>query len=371
MKNSQRHYHVVLTTQSPVYIGDGQSVNKKEYIRNDNTLLIPNLHRMYYGLAKKGLAGAYEQFIMNPGGDLSEWLKLKRITSKDYLPWIDYTIDCGDVSLKRGTTVELMSFVKDAYGCPYVPGSSIKGMLRTILMSEKLISNKERFRRDAIELEQEARDSRDKRKYFLAKQASSLEKKVFYTLDRGEKVKPTDAVRDHMSGMHVSDSKPLSSKDLVACQKIDVSVDGKLGALNITRECLKVGTKIEFDMTLTEEFPYSAEDIMRAIEAFATRYHGRYYQHFRKNTALPAIKKNFVWIGGGVGYVSKTIVHPLLDKETSLKTIATIMRKTVNNASHRHEKDIALGVSPHVLKCTRYNGKLYEFGQCSFSIIEL
>ena len=35
---------------------------------------------------------------------------------------------------------------------------------------------------------------------------------------------------------------------------------------------------------------------------------------------------------------------------------------------HKHDKDIGLGVSPHVLKCTKLNGKKYMMGQCELKL---
>ena len=38
----------------------------------------------------------------------------------------------------KGETIEVLSFVKDSYNLPYVPGSSLKGMLRTILLENDI-----------------------------------------------------------------------------------------------------------------------------------------------------------------------------------------------------------------------------------------
>ena len=45
----------------------------------------------------------------------------------------------------RGRYLEVGEFVKDAYGCPYVPGSSFKGMLRTVLLSALIEEGPEAF----------------------------------------------------------------------------------------------------------------------------------------------------------------------------------------------------------------------------------
>ena len=45
-----------------------------------------------------------------------------------------------------------------------------------------------------------------------------------------------------------------------------------------------------------------------------------------------------------------------------------IFEKTKVPREHKHEKDLLYGVSPHILKCTRYQGKEYMMGQCEMTL---
>ena len=49
---------------------------------------------------------------------------------------------CGDRAEEQK---EILTSVKDAYGCPYVPGSSLKGALRTVLLGAVVIRKNEAF----------------------------------------------------------------------------------------------------------------------------------------------------------------------------------------------------------------------------------
>lgn len=59
--------------------------------------------------------------------------------------WADYRMNTGDIVSGRRLSL-LDTFIKDLYGCPYIPGSSLKGALRTILLVYMIHKEEERFR---------------------------------------------------------------------------------------------------------------------------------------------------------------------------------------------------------------------------------
>ena len=50
-----------------------------------------------------------------------------------------------------------------------------------------------------------------------------------------------------MAGLRISDSKPISADCLILCRKKDKMPNGTVKELNILRECIRPGTKLEFD----------------------------------------------------------------------------------------------------------------------------
>ena len=64
--------------------------------------------------------------------------------------------------------------------------------------------------------------------------------------------------------------------------------------------------------------------------------------------------------------VTKLTVHPYLGKKRGLKKTAEIMQS--NFKFHHHDRDEALGISPHTLKYTKYQGKYYLMGLCGVEI---
>ena len=79
-------------------------------------------------------------------------------------------MDAGEAFVSQtARPKEINTFIKDAYGMPYVPGSSIKGMFRTALIVWEIHKNPRKFERIKRDIEiQSAKFS--KRERCLAKE---------------------------------------------------------------------------------------------------------------------------------------------------------------------------------------------------------
>ena len=72
-----------------------------------------------------------------------------------------------------------------------------------------------------------------------------------------------------------------------------------------------------------------------------------------------------LYLGGGNGFVSKTVLYPLLG-EKGVYQVSKIL--DLQFWKHKHKQDVHRGVSPHTVKCTEYRGELYEMGACNMEI---
>ena len=374
MDGRYKTYKIILTTIGPVFIGDGKSLHKKEYIRAQQFIRVPDMEKMYTDLWKMGLTEKYEKYMMSTQRDnLGQWLQRQKVKQETIDKWIRYQLQC-DIEGCSINETQIMTFMKDPYGCPYIPGSSLKGALRTILMSYAMMTNSDDYNDMKESLHREIIHSNDGRTKYLIRQTRQLEVDTFHTLGRlKEKEKDRqNAVNDVMSQIIVSDSRPLDPSVLIFCQKLDVHKDGKIKPLPLGRECLPPGTQIEFDLTFTDQFPYTIDQIKEAVKKFATRYYNSFSKHFKdKVKEIRPPKVSYIWLGGGAGYVSKTVMYPLYGYQEGLENVAEIMLHTVKDKGHGHKNDVREGISPHVIKCTRYKGKLYEMGQCSVKFEEI
>ncbi len=119
--------------------------------------------RLYRFLQEKRLTDAYESFMLNERNDFSDWLRTYHILDEQCRPWIAYTLDSGDAVFATRGKKEIATFVKDAYGCPYVPGSSLKGALRTALLAAMIMEQPQQFQRNRQEVRSARLDGRPRK----------------------------------------------------------------------------------------------------------------------------------------------------------------------------------------------------------------
>ena len=363
MEKFLKNYRVRIHTLAPVFVGDGTKIGNREYIylMDQACVLIPDLRKMYAELSKRKLAGAYQEYMLSDKYPLGTFLRNQGFSRSDYARWTEYELDAGDYFDSTGRTdgrsrppKEILSFIKDPYGNPYLPGSALKGMLRTALLAWIVRSDPAQYSRQL----QQIRQVNGGRRKALQKETAELEQRALHRLDRTEKLR--DAVNSIMSGLIVSDSASLTTNDLTLAQKVDYSIDGNEKRLPILREALKPDVEIVFDLTIDRSiFPYSIEEILDALNQFNGSYFDSFGKYFGRGNPSPGI----IWIGGGVGFLSKTVIHPLFSEEENFGITDVIMRETVSKyREHHHDEDWKRQISPHMYKCTFYQGHLYDMG---------
>lgn len=366
MKDFLEQHKVVLTVRGPVFIGSGKDVMKKEYLllQREKQVAVMDIGKLYQMACKKGRGKRFEQFMLeNRGPGLYKWLREEQLFEEAKGHCVRYMLNLDPASdVQR--TMEIKSFIKDSYGNPYVPGSTLKGMLRNILAAEKLLKDDVMRSRMGKELSREI-SVKKKRQFYLSSVNRTLNERLFHTLDR-PKTKSQDAVNDELSGFIVSDSEPMELKQLVLAQKVEYGTDGGTHTLNLWRESLRPGTKISFTLTVDRNtFPQIKERLSHAIELFADVYNQCFLQAF---PGMEKLQPHQVLLGGGAGFVSKTLIYPLLGKKEGVESAVEIFKQTGVPLKHQHHKDRGLGVSPHILKCTWYGGRTLQMGLCDFSM---
>ena len=364
MKDYLIEYNVELETVGPLFVGSGLELNKKEYILNNNEILVMNIPKLFEYMKSKKLTDKFEAFFID---DTRKNLRSFLMDNGIKLSWIDtcikYRLIQPDTYLEKGTTI--LEFMKDPYGLPYIPGSSIKGMLRTILLTNELIKNNKGYVLNKKKIEEAIVRAKNNRN-ILKKEEKEIQTAAFNLLNRNEK-KREDAVNDVLAGLIVSDSKPLDMKDMVLCNRIEYHVDGTEKKLNVLRECVKPNKKIYFKLTVDSTIcSYTKEDIIDAIECFNKIYNECFRTKF---TRISPGKDDSVYLGGGVGFASKTIIYPLFGYERGLDMTVNIFNGTGVSEKHKHNMDKRKGVSPHILKVTKYQGNLYHMGECRWKFV--
>ena len=374
-----------------VHIGNGQQYGKKDYFAHGGKIAVLDVRKFVSRLAPEQvtrycgfLENAYDRSGLQGFLTQEQNADLLRIAQSS----IAYRIDSPIATARRGSIQyhDVWQFVKDSSGNPYIPGSSVKGMLRTALLLNMVLDDA--GLRAATDIDTIA----DSKKARSATAGAKLNKAAFWK----ERPNPRDpgVVNDIMRYVLVSDSEPLSVDDLVFAKKYDKfskgdSVDHKLdmgkltvkegNELDVYRECLRPGTTVSIDVVIDEridEYLSSPELDARGLSKILQRsfdfYSKRFLSHFEsgegdspasaasdgicqyvmtagplagsrcRNKAVgntgycnthqdkagqgaPAVETT-CYLGGGVDFVNKTVTSALFsDEEDAVRAVAGIL----------------------------------------------
>ena len=391
-----KRYRMKITAIGPIHVGDGKQLKKTEYLydKQRNRVFVLDSMKMYAYLEKEELLNPFQDYVLGMGknANLFPFLQNQNIPRESWESWKSY--DYG-ISVRENTNLnEIHSLVKDANGNPYIPGSSIKGMIRTALLAYllgKTVEEKDEkglfsYRNIDEEKIQSIRSTVkhgriDGGKRGLRNEAGELETLAFHQLELkdGNRMEyQKNAVCSIFRGLLVRDSQPLSLMDLDLAQKVDlfsentrrrdsrVSRDGqeKTNAISTFKEVLRPGTEIYFDLILDSKvFPYSLNTILAALDYFNEQCYYYHYKHFQR----PTFEKGIVWLGGGAGYCTKTVSYPLLQEE-GLGLVSEILAK--NFKDHHHDRDKELGVSPRTTPIFPQLNHIYDQGMGKIELVE-
>lgn len=372
METFLKQYAVRIRTCGPVYIGAGKQISKKEYLFDQRSghISVVDIDRMYADLSRRKLTAAFEAYLLNPAeNSLYNFVRANGINMRDTDSWVKYTLPTGDPDQNVHSVKNIDCFIKDAYGRPYIPGSSIKGMLRTMIEAVWFREHPEEQQAMQNDIRTAYRIQERRQKYLAREERSMAEASFHEDLYPDENGRPVlrDLKNDVMRGLIVSDSEPIEYNDMTLCQKIDMRPDGTYKALNAMRECIRPGVEIRFTLTIDPSvFPYSFSDLMEINRKFYRFYQEVCINRFKNPVSTHGNSTTF-FLGGGAGYATKTDTYSVLDDSLAVEIVSAIINSTLPEKvrqRHGHEKDVSYGVSPHTLKCTKYQGNYYQMGAC-------
>lgn len=332
-------YKFTLVTLAPVFIGSGQTYTTKEYLLENGEVYFPDMTKIYQHIAKNYPAklGVYEEFLMTQQRKgrterLPDILRRLDVKSRDFG---GYRLSVRDVDFDttKGRLNEIDAFMKDAFGQPYIPGSSLKGALRTIICNVKFGGD----------------NSRDRRKN---------PRLIPWGAKRGQ------AFSDFFHDIRVSDSEPLSRQRLMICQKIDYSRRKNcLNTLPIARECLKPQNKIEFTITCEGQ---EAIQVFDQLMKWSQAHYRSYCDHYlntdnTKSEYIQPVPNNagLLYLGGGSGFWTKTVM------KEAIRPRGTRKMQMVGDGVHKLTKARIEGAR------LKNNENLFEMGKCAFLIEKL
>lgn len=349
MESYLKKYKFVFNTVGPVFVGSGQNLKKKEYIFDEKKgrVKIIDVNKMLGFICKdKNLMRDYEKLMMSgdKNDDLQSFFNDHKISEKDYKNWI--LRECNVKGNFNGEDIN--TFVRDGRGEAYIPGSSLKGMFRTVILSYLI-----RHADEAYKNEMRARVSEDFSDEHLDEVDKAMSVKFLHSklTDSDRK----DMVNSIMRGLIISDSKKIADKNMALYKKFDMSVKGEGHSLNLVRECVDFKVKIETTITIdTTIFPYTKDELFKMFEEF-TQYYKEILEDKFKGCPKHSVSNKRFFLGGGAGFISKTDLYALFDEKKAIEITGRILDSKFQNKEHLSDAKVH-GISPRILKCVEIKG---------------
>jgi CRISPR-associated protein Csm5 len=313
----------------------------------------------------------------NRNPKLFQWEKDKHIKLLNYPIFKKiYKYDKSDI--KNLNNVNL--FVKNSQGESYIPGSSIKGAIRTAVLSQMLKENldlRQKYQNEIIKVAQLAHNKKEFNNAFK-KIISKIEQDLLSipSKNRDQKKEVLDVFR----GIQVSDSQNISNNNFGLYKKIDFPLDSeKLNKLSLYRECINSYVHTEFNITLdtniVKQKGIDINYIMQACNNFTQDWHEllvafeRDLDKFR--IYMPKDEETFnanFCIGGGAGFLTKTIIYSIFDdKNVAVKVVKKYLDVAFRTHYHATRDK---SISPRTLKLAQ-EGKAYvNLGWCNISEVK-
>lgn len=353
----KRVYEVSVKTIGPLHIGSGEKKNKTGYIYDygKKTAYMVDERKFLKWVIENNLQDNFESYFIdnkNRHKDLYTWLK--GVGMENFKEFSAYEISTDSLKKpKRGSLNEISMAMKDKNMNAYVPGSTLKGAIRLAIISELLHGEGADNPSKYNFLDEYLRDRR-KRDNYVTWKMNEIEKKAIGVIKEKD-INP-------FKYLQISDSDPISKDKLILSQKIDVGINTNENNISIYRESIRPGETIKFQMVLDDRFIMDIEEIKDAIRDFFSDVDYYFLQHF----GLPERKGSYIYLGGGSGYVSKTLTYPIFD-DKGFEYAKRILDRKSPGKGHRHVKF----ASPQRVKMTNYNRKLLEMGLCEISFKEV
>lgn len=271
---------IYLKTLTPVHIGSGEKLGSFEYYIHKNTFYKLNIDSCFkFLLSKKhDVLDFLNRWAEEKSGELSdnnnnrskESFKMsifEFIKSRDYLNdnnlanellkeiekgnHIYYSMKCDGVTGSQ----DVSTLLKSANSEIYLPGSSIKGIIRTALLKDALerklddVSFKKRF---FEKLKQELADNTRSEKF-----GSFIEQDVFYCgTSQRDKIIFHDEKFDMMKFIHISDSRCLETQNYAIITKAQLLTFDKSSVQSQAPYIEAIEEGIEFESRITIDIDY-------------------------------------------------------------------------------------------------------------------
>ena len=253
---------VRLTTVTPLHIGGRESaLNPLEFVVKDKRCYIVSEDKLAQALQEKDKLNDFSSWFAKTGSPVLHcFLRDQKLLNEEFLQWISNYSSASPDGIGR----ELRPCIRDAFQRPFLPGTSIKGAIRTAFLFALLGALEEPPNAHTLEELVTERLSvyrrgnwsqEDFKKNFAT--TLELEKDIFQRFVLRDDQQEFDPHTDLFRCLRVSDSTTLKANG-AQIGTIKVFSDGRPKRFSLYAECLPPGSTCEFDISvdkwILEEF---------------------------------------------------------------------------------------------------------------------
>ena len=369
-----------LTCVAPVHIGSGEMLKSFEYLydKDRQQVYFLNEGKWAHFLASHNLLDEFTAVLDRTSNfsriNLWQWLQGKGFSAEACDVFIKRKAVLNtDLSDKKGTLNDISPGICDGNGNLYVPGSSIKGMLRMGIIFHILENRprmKEKFHREMYKALQS-----DNPKKSLGNLSKTIEETLLEYKD------DNNNVHKWLAGLQVGDAlagemaEPVS----VVLQRVDgINYGGRSNQfekhLPLYWECIPAGSefvlRISMDKAMLQKIGIgSIEEIFGYCRLFMQRglkLQGKVFGR-RYGALFDEARGADCFLGAGTGFLQKSLWFSLFaDEAEAMKALRGFLDQSFRQHSHRV---LDKAISPRTIKLAVSGRQKQLMGLCSLEVI--
>ena len=385
MSNRIDHAQLSLTIVSPTNIGGPENLTTKDYMYNYDAgeVYLLNNYEWFRFLAHHNKLEEFELYMQDEmirpnGRTMYDWAKnaigASQLT-KDTLRSAIGSIMKSSIYNKgrKNSLNDITPQIRGANGDVYIPGSSIKGVIDSAIISHMLRNNKA-FRSN---VQRELRKVLD---VYKRKNARSLFKDIFkmvnlailkhiHVLTNNEGKPFKGILASAFRGISISDAMPMDVIKTEVLKKEDSCIDEDgIHDISVHRECILPNQQFSFTLTLdtamTKEIGITSIDqVLDILQEDFDATHKLLASKFKKvsPSIFKALEPANAYIGSNTGFIQKTIIMAAFtdDEKTGIDIIRAILDVNFQKAKHDSKDKF---MAPRAIKLVKWNGNYYEMG---------
>ena len=385
MSNRIDHAQLSLTIVSPTNIGGPETLTTKDYMYNYDAgeVYLLNNYEWFRFLARHNKLAEFELYMQDEmvrpnGRTMYDWAKntvgAAQLTKDALGPVIGSIMKSSIYNKGRKNSLnDITPQIRAANGDVYIPGSSIKGVIDSAIISHMLRNNKafrSTVQRELIRVLDvyKRKNARSQFKDIFKMVNQAILKHIHVlTNDEGKLFK--GILASAFRGISVSDAMPIGSIQTEVLKKEDSCIDEDgTHAISVHRECILPNQKFSFTVTLdtamTKEIGITSIDqVLDILQEDFDATHELLASKFKKvsPSIFKALEPANAYIGSNTGFIQKTIIMAAFtdDEKTGIDIIKAILDVNFQKAEHDRKDTV---MAPRAIKLVKWNGNYYEMG---------